>query len=199
MNTKKSFRSRFNVRTIATLGVLIALDLVLSRFASISTPITRITVNFIARAVCGFIFGPIEALLAAGVADALGAVIFYGGDFFIGFTITAMFLGAMYGLFLNKKITIPRILLVTLVNTVVGSGLLNTFFVAIKYQVMSGKLEFMSADFMSYFLNYMYTRLPQFGINAALQIVLLIALAKPLTMIKAKFYPELMPYNVASK
>lgn len=187
--TSASPKRKISVLVITTIGVLIALDIVLSRLVSIQTPITRITVNFIARAVCGFIFGPIWSMLSAGIADALGAFLLSPYPFFIGYTITAVFLGAMYGVFLHKKITIPRILLVTLVNTVVGTLLLNTLWVT----VQQCDASFMSADFIDYYKTYLITRLPQAGINSALQIVIMIATMHPLSLLKSRFYPAWIP------
>ena len=61
------------VRTLCQVAMLIALEIVLDRFCSITTPVTRIGFAFIPMALCGMLFGPIWAGAAYAVADLLAA------------------------------------------------------------------------------------------------------------------------------
>lgn len=93
-----------NIRKIAFIGLFIAIEIVLTRFLSIQTPIVRIGFTFLPIAISGIMFGPLFAGLTAALADFVGVMLFpTGGPFFPGFTISALLTGLIYGLFLYKK------------------------------------------------------------------------------------------------
>ena len=71
-------------------AALIAIEIVLSRFCSIATPIVKIGFGFVPIAVCGMLYGPVWAGVAGGAADLLGAVLFPIGAYFPGFTLSAV-------------------------------------------------------------------------------------------------------------
>ena len=124
-----------NLRTLCRVSVLIALEIVLSRFLSINTPIVRIGLGFIPIALCGILYGPIWAGSAAGIADFLGTFLTPYG-IYPPITITAILTGVSLGLFLQKKKSrnvkfFPNILLCTLVNTVGLSLFLQTYWLSL--------------------------------------------------------------------
>ena len=90
---------------IVTLGLLIALNILLSRFLSIQpTPFLRINFGFLAVAAAGLIYGPLAGGAAAAIADVLGFFIFpSGGAYFPGITLSALLAGMRYGLFLHGR------------------------------------------------------------------------------------------------
>ena len=95
---------------IVTMGLLIAMDIVLTRHLSIQTPIVRLSFGFIAVALMAMLYGPIFAGVGAAVADLIGVTLFPPpvGSFFPGFTLTSFLVGVIYGLFLylpNKERT----------------------------------------------------------------------------------------------
>ena len=49
------------------------------------------------------ILGPKYSTVLAGLADLIGALLFPFGSFFIGYTISALLTGLVYGLFLYNK------------------------------------------------------------------------------------------------
>ena len=110
---------------MVALSLLIALDVVLTRFFSIQTPLVRLSTNFIAIAITGALFGAIPAGIAAALADVIGMMLFPYGLFFPGFTLSAFLRGIIYGYFLHEKpvniksITISSIL----VSLGIGLGL----------------------------------------------------------------------------
>lgn len=85
------------------MSLLIAFEVILTRFFSIQTPIIRIGFGYIPVAVCGMLFGPVSAGICGGIADVIGATLFPSGAFFPGFTLSAVLGGVIYGFFLNKK------------------------------------------------------------------------------------------------
>jgi len=97
-------------KQIIFFGLFIALEVILTRFLSIQTPIVRIGFTFIPIAVSAIMFGPLFAGVCAALADVLGMVLFPSGAFFPGFTASAFLTGAVYGLALyGKPINIYRI------------------------------------------------------------------------------------------
>jgi len=91
------------LRETIFLALLIAMEIVLSRFLSIQTPTLKISFAFLPIAFAGMLFGPIWAGIAGALADFLGALLFPIGAFFPGFTLTAFLIGFTYGIFLYKK------------------------------------------------------------------------------------------------
>jgi ECF transporter S component (folate family) len=159
---------------MARVAVLIALEIVLSRFLSISTPLSKIGFAFVPIAVCGFMFGPVWAAAAGAISDVIGAALFPSGPFFPGFTLTAALSGAVFGLFLyNSKYRIARIVCATLINCLVLSLLLNTLWLTI----ITG----------SSFAALMTTRVVQNAIMAPVQFTVLLIISKPLESYKRKF------------
>ncbi|WP_018659609.1 folate family ECF transporter S component [Allofustis seminis] len=129
MNKKNKFN--FSVEQMTIVAVMIALHLVLSRFSIPLGNANRISFSFIITALLGILYGPIIAGLANVSSDLLKSFLFGpGGPFFIGFTISAMLGGIIYGLFLHRKtIRWPHVLAATVVNTLFVNLVLNTYWV----------------------------------------------------------------------
>jgi ECF transporter S component (folate family) len=125
---------RIATRTLAGLALLLALEVVLTRFLSIQTPILRIGFAFLPIAVAGFLYGPVAASLMAALADILGMLLFPSGTFFPGFTASALVQGAVYGLFLHRRrATWLRVLAVSLALAVVVDLGMNTVWLSMLY------------------------------------------------------------------
>ena len=93
--------------TITSLSVLIALEVVLSRFLSFAVWNQKIGFAFVATAVAGMLFGMFGGAVVGGLADLVGALLFPIGAYFPGFTLTNALVGAFFGLFFT---TLPRLL-----------------------------------------------------------------------------------------
>lgn len=121
------------VIVLTYMGLLVALQVVLSRFFSINAWNLKIGFSFLPIAVAGMFFGPIGAAIVATVADLVGAILFPSGQFFIGFTVTALLGGLVWGTFLHKKQTNGRILCAVLIEQLILSLLMNTLWISILY------------------------------------------------------------------
>lgn len=120
--------------TLLQVAMLVAIEIVLSRHLSISTPFVKISFAFIPIAVCGMLFGPVWAGVAGGLADFLGATIFPIGPYFPGFTLSAALTGVVYGACLHRKeIKWFHIVTAVGVNNLIISMLLTTYFIHILY------------------------------------------------------------------
>lgn len=129
-------KKRFGAREIAVIGLLMGMDIILSRFIAIETPITRITFGFLPTALIGILYGPWIAGTAAALTDLLGIVLFNrSGMFFIGFTLSAFAGGFIYGLFLHKKeIKLWRVIAAVLSITIFVNLIMNTVWIVIMYE-----------------------------------------------------------------
>ena len=124
---------KLNTRMITVIGVLIAMEVILSRFLSINAPSVKIGFAFVPCALCAVLFGLAPTVILEVLADLLGATLFPSGSFFPGFTLTAALRGLSYGLLLGKKQTPARILLVVLFNQLVLGLCVNTLWISILY------------------------------------------------------------------
>ena len=156
--------SKISFRTIARLGILLAAEIVLSRFLSISLWNIKIGFSFIPIVIAAILFGPIPAAAVAALGDFLGAILFPVGPYYPGFTFTAFLTGTVYGLFLHKKQTFPRILFATLINQIPLSLFLNTLWISILY----GKV----------YWPLFTSRIPQTAVLIAFQLLLIPGIAK---------------------
>lgn len=117
---------------LVIMAFLIALEIVLTRFCSINTPILRIGFGFLPVAMLGIMYGPICAGICYAIGDVLGMLIFPTGAFFPGFTLTALLTGLVYGFFLhNREITWKTCILPCAVVILVINFLLDTFWLTI--------------------------------------------------------------------
>jgi ECF transporter S component (folate family) len=114
-----------SVKRLTTMAVLIAMNIILTRFLSIQTPIVRIGFSFLPIAISAILYGPWWAGGGAAAADLLGMMLFPTSGYFPGFTLTAFLTGAVFGLiFYNKTLSWPRVIAgVAVVCLVINLGL----------------------------------------------------------------------------
>ncbi len=114
-----------HVKKTVYMSMFIAIEVILTRFLSIHTPIVRIGFTFLPIAVSAMMFGPVYSGIAAAMADLTGMMLFpTGGSYFPGFTLTAFLTGFIYGVFLYKKnISLTQIILAVIASTVISLGL----------------------------------------------------------------------------
>lgn len=118
---------------LVIMALLVAISIILSRFLSIAAWNLKIGFAFVPVALAGMILGPIPAAIVAAVADFLGAILFPIGQFFPGFTLTAFLNGLLYGIFLYKKADMKSVVLSAVITQILGSLLLNTFWISMLY------------------------------------------------------------------
>ena len=163
-------KPRFSLHTLVMMALLTALEIVLSRFLSLSAWNMKIGFAFVPVAVAAMLLGPLEAGVVGALADLLGALLFPVGAYFPGFTLTAFLMGAVYGLCLHKKQSFPRILLAVALHQLALSLGLNTLWISVLYSSPYGAL--------------LLTRLPQCALLAAAQLMLLPLLSRLLPRLK---------------
>ncbi len=123
---------KLSIRDVVKLAVLIALEVVLSRFLSIATPIVKIGFGFVPIVIAAMMFGPFWGGLAGAAADFIGAMLFPIGAFFPGYTLTAALVGMVYGVFLyGKPRSNLRIVFAVLIVNLLLHLCMNTLWVGI--------------------------------------------------------------------
>ena len=123
------------IQKLVRIALLVAVEILLSRFLSISTPVVKIGFAFVPIALCGMLYGPLPTAAAAALADFLGAVLFPIGAYFPGFTLTAFLTGLVFGACLHRGRFERRrnIVLAVVLNCAVLGLLLNTLWISVLY------------------------------------------------------------------
>ena len=163
--------------------MLTAVQVVLSRFLSIQTPVCKIGLGFIPVMFAGALYGAPGGALVGALSDIVGAILFPSGAYFPGYTLTATLAGAVYGLFFYKKHGIARIFAAYAVTTVLNTLLLNTFFIALQngyLLVEAAGRRFVSVWTM--FASLLPTRLTQAAVMYAVQCAVTLLLLERLRL-----------------
>ena len=162
------------LKKIILTAVLLAMLIILSRFLSIKTPITKISIAFIPTMLCAIWLGPKWTVLLNVLGDIIGATLFPTGAFFAGYTISTGIAGLIYGLLMYKKdddtytekvFIIRTTIAVILVSVIVNMGL-NTLWTSI----ITGKA----------FIVLFYTRIVKQLIMIPIHIIVIIFLERAL-------------------
>ncbi len=149
-----------NTTRLLTIALLMAAELILTRFLSIDTPIVRIGFGFLPIAIIAILYGGGWAGLAYAIGDILGSTLFPKGAPFPGFTLSAFLTGLVFGIFFHKKpITWKTALPASLIIAICIDLILNTYWLSI----LMGKG----------FLVLMPARILKAGINIAAQTILI--------------------------
>ena len=109
---------------------LLALLIVLSRFASIQTQLLVISTSFIPIMMSAIWLGPKYSTLIAALGDLIGAILFPFGTYFPGFTLSAGLSGFIYGIFLYQNSSdIPqwKFILKLILSSLLDLGIVNIF------------------------------------------------------------------------
>jgi len=97
------------IQKLALAGLFVALDIVSARFLYFYLPdpvsrVVRVSPQFLAHALSGWLLGPLWAALSAAAGDVLGMLINSGGlKIHLGLTVSAALIGTIYGLVLHRR------------------------------------------------------------------------------------------------
>ena len=121
------------IKKLVILSLLIAMEVILSRFLSISAWNIKLGFAFVPLAVAAMLHGPLAGGIVGASADLIGAILFPSGAFFPGFTATAFLRGVVLGLCLYKGQSAHRIAMAVGINQVIFSLIINTLWISILY------------------------------------------------------------------
>ncbi len=153
-------------KMLTTLGILVALEVVLNRFLSINAWNIKIGFSFIPVVVAAILYGPLAGGIVGALGDFIGAILFPIGTYFPGFTLTAFLMGLVFGFFLYKKQTPLRAAAAAGINQFILGLFLNTLWISVLYG--------------SPYVPLLATRVVQSAILAPVQFAVTMLLAKAL-------------------
>lgn len=135
-NQKSNFKDeylRLDTYNLVTMAMLVAIQIIFSRFLSIQAYNIRIGFSFMALAMAGMLLGPVRAGLVGFAADILGLFLFSGSTFNPGITFTTTCVGILFGVFLYKKPTVARCIIAVAIHQLFFSLVLNSLWLAMMY------------------------------------------------------------------
>lgn len=89
------------IKKIVISALILAILIISDRFLSINTNFFTINLSFIPSMIAAILLGPIYSALVYGLSDYIGAHLFPFGEYFPGFTVSAILKGFICGLLLN--------------------------------------------------------------------------------------------------
>lgn len=122
--TKANYNS---IHHLTCMGILIAMNVVLSRFLSITAIDIKIGFSFITVVIAARMFGPVAAMLVNGIGDFIGAILFPQGAYILPITLTAALFGLMFGLIIHKNLNMKTIVLSVLATQLICTLLINSY------------------------------------------------------------------------
>lgn len=123
-------RFRLDVQNIAIMGVLMAMQIVLSDIILFQTGTIKIGFGFVPIMLGGILLGPLKSAITCALADLLGVFLFSSASIHLGFTLTAFLVGLLYGFLLYKKQSVVRLTIAVLINQFIFTLLVNSYWIA---------------------------------------------------------------------
>lgn len=124
---------KFDTKTVVLMGILIAMQIILSRFMSLAAWNFKVGFGFIPVVLAAMLLGPVKGGIVGAAADFIGAILFPIGAYFPGFTLTAFLTGMIYGIFLHKKQSVINIIIAVGITEFILSLLLNSLWISMLY------------------------------------------------------------------
>ncbi|MBR3227965.1 MAG: folate family ECF transporter S component [Erysipelotrichaceae bacterium] len=122
------------IRKLVVLALLIGLNIVFSRILSLSAWNFKISLTFTTLLLAGYLYGPFYAAVVGGVGDLIGSLLFPIGAYNPLFTLTAVLSGLVFGYFHYDNCELRNTVTACLINQLVISLLLNSWFIAMTYR-----------------------------------------------------------------
>ncbi len=140
---EKERRTTFSILNIAVMAVLVAMQIVLARFAGVQiNEGLRLSFESIPTILAGFWLGPVGGMLVAAVADFLGWLVSGYGVYFPLYTVGPVLLGLLTGIGANiflKGEPAWKAILIILLAEVCSSLLYGTWALTLYYSIIVGK------------------------------------------------------------
>lgn len=133
-------RGVFTARSIAVMGIMLALSALLSLFTIDITPTFRaISFTFIPASVVSILYGPWAALAFGAVSDLFNFIVRPSGVYFPGYALSAMASNFIYALLMYRRpVSIWRAVVSRVLVTAVSTFALNYLWNLILYGSAAG-------------------------------------------------------------
>ncbi len=126
---------KLDLKTLVSIGLLIGINIVLSRFVSIKALNFKISLTFLTLVVAAYLYGTFSACIVAFFGDFIGALLFPVGPYNFLLSFTAVLSAIVYGLFLYNNLSNKRILISCFINRFIISLFINTFIISKMYEM----------------------------------------------------------------
>ena len=132
---KQSFEELKSIRVVAFCGMLLALSIVLGLIATIRIGnYIRIGFSSLPNRVADDLFGPFVGMILGAARDVISWFISPTGDFFPGFTLTAMLSSVIFGsIVYRRKLTVMRVLVAQALCKLFCNVILNSIWLKLLY------------------------------------------------------------------
>lgn len=125
-----SYHELFRARTLTLCAMFGALSIVLDQF-TIKAGSFKLGISGLPNELVHFLFGPVVGATFGGAMDILKFLMKPDGGFFLGYTLTAITAGLIYGAFWYKRpLSLPRILAARLAVILVCNLFMNTLWIS---------------------------------------------------------------------
>lgn len=111
------------IKKIVISALLLAILIISDRFLSINTNFFTINLSFIPSMIVAILLGPVYGALVLGLTDYIGAHLFPFGEYFPGFTVSAVLKGFICGLLLHPGL--KETFLETKIGNIISKMLLS--------------------------------------------------------------------------
>lgn len=169
---------RFNTRTLASMALLAALEVVFARLIPMPVATVRFSIEAVPIVISGLLFGPIPGTLVGFVGDAVGTL-FSGYGYNPVFAVPPMLIGLCAGLLrpiVYKKQSYLRILASFAPAVVLGSILWQSYWLSFFYGTKT-------------FLGFLNARAVQFAITSLLNAGILFGLFRSGIFVSLNLWP----------
>lgn len=187
MSNKQGF-GKENIKSsavvISVLAILIAAEAVLG-LLEIHTAVIKISLSFIPVVIAARLYGAAGGAIVAGFGDIVSCIIHPVGAWYPPITLTYALTGAIFGLFLHKSRSFPRVLLSVCITQLIVSLFINTIWISL---LMYNTQDSM---FIEFYFTKVGIRLGQVAIMAAIQIAVIPPMLK--AMERISFFRRLVP------
>lgn len=178
LNETKSRKAKLSTQTMAVFAILIAAQFVISQFLTFQVWNIKIGFSFVPVVIAARLYGAIGAAEVAGIGDIIGVMFRPVGIWFPPITISAMLVGAIFGLLLKKSDSFIRILISVLISEFVFSLFITPLWLTILYKGNE-------TDFFSFYFSTLVSRLfVQIIPMTIVKLVVITAMLKAMDKIK---------------
>ena len=178
---------KLSTQTMAVFAILIAAQFVISQFLTLQVWNIKISFSFVPVVIAARLYGAVGAAEVAGIGDIIGVIFRPVGIWFPPITISAMLVGAIFGLFLKKSDSFIRILISVLISEFVFSLFITPLWLTILYKGNE-------TDFFAFYFSTLVSRLfVQIIPMTIVKLVVITAMLK--AMDKIKFVKRMTEVN----
>lgn len=135
MRSSEDYMKQKGVQKLVVIALLIALNIVLSRFVSIKALNFKISLTFITIVVAAYLYGYFGSIIVAFFGDLVGSLLFPIGPYNPLLSLSAVLSAIVYAYFFRREMNKKNIVCACFINRFVVSMIINTIIISIMYNL----------------------------------------------------------------